>query len=108
MEEKKESYIDRYGRRVRAELDIGPDNNMSLQQAGLFARRVDIFLNDVKIKSMGFTLPFGSFRTEVDGRSVEVRQKSVVVGGWKKARFRVTVDGEQVLEFFLSKQGSMN
>ena len=106
MAEKKESYIDRYGRRARNEVEIDSEKTLILQQAGIFARRVDIYLNDVKLKSMGFTLPMSSFKTEIDGKLIEIRQRTKVVGGWKKAMFIVSIDGENVKEFYLSKQGS--
>jgi len=103
----KGSYIDRYGRRYSTELELSPGDVLSFQQAGLFARRVDISHNGTLLKRMGFTAPMGSFATEIDGRSVTVKQRTVHVGGWKRARFTVEIDGEQALEFHLSKQGQM-
>ncbi len=99
----KESYTDRYGRRFSAEVEVGPDKVLTFQQAGIFARRVDISLNGIKLKSMNFVLPFGSFKTEIEGKIVEVKQKTGYVSGSKLAKFTVKVDGEIASEFQLSK-----
>ncbi|GEM_PF-3797095 len=103
MSVEKDSYIDRYGRRGGTVIEISADKKLKLQQAGVFGYSLDISLNDTKLKRMGFVLPFGSFRTEIDGKLVEVKQKTLYIKGNKWAKFTVKVDGEVVAELQFSK-----
>lgn len=110
-EVEKTSHLDRYGYKSMGSVETSPGNELSWAQGGAlsklgFSRRLDIYHNGNLIKKMGYLKPFGSFKAEIDGRMVEIHQKTVVKSGWKNARFRIIVDGEQVSEFFLSKQSS--
>ena len=68
--------------------------------------RLDFYHNGKLIKKMRYLLPLpSSFKTEIDGKLVEVKKKTVYISGYKKAKFTIKVDGEVVdeLERFLKR-----